>query len=282
VRRSSIRIVAAAAAVAAVATASVAANSTHAASAVAINEPLRVASTLDGRSVLPHRITWSGSTSLPASKVKRVDFLIDGKLDWTEHSIPYTFADDRGFLVTSWLTPGIHVFTVRVTAVDGRRADDTVRARVLLPAAVPAALAGTWQRRIADTSGAPVAGSVQNPTDTLTPPGTYRITFDRRWIHDEFPCTNSPCTYNSNTGAGGEFNTDWIPGPTRFSVLGGVTIHTFKDTDRLAGWWCETWGPAATYTWTVSGNTLTLAPVGGNDACGIRGFVWAGRWTKVA
>jgi hypothetical protein len=251
------------------------------AAAAAPSEPLKVTSTLDGKTVLPHRIHWVGFTTLPASKVNRVDFLIDGKVVWTEHTIPYTFADDRGYLVTNWLKPGNHDFTIRVTARDGRRAEDTVKARVLPPAAVPAALAGTWQRTIADTSGAPVAGSVQNPTGTLTPPGTYRITFDRRWIHDEFPCTNSPCTYNSNTGAGGEFNTDWIPGPSSFSVLGGVTIHTFKDTDRLAGWWCETWGPAATYTWTVSGNTLTLAPVGGHDACGIRGFVWAGKWTKL-
>jgi len=253
-----------------------------AAAAAAPSEPFKVTSTLDGKSVLPHRIHWYGFTTLPALQVKRVEFLIDGKSLWTELRAPYTFADERGYLVTSWLTPGVHAFTVRATAVDGRRAEDTVRARVLPPAAVPAALAGTWRRTIADTSGAPAPGSGENPTDTLTPPGTYRITFDRRWIHDEFPCTNSPCTYNSNTGAGGELNTDWIPGPSRFSVLGSVTTHMAKATDRLAGWWCETWGPAATYTWTVSGNTLTLTPVGGQDACGIRGFIWAGQWTKVA
>jgi hypothetical protein len=41
-------------------------------------------------------------------------------------------------------------------------------------------------------------------------------------------------------------------------------------------------GPPATYTWSVNGDTLTLAPVGGRDACAIRGFVWAGQWTRVA
>ena len=36
-----------------------------------------------------------------------------------------------------------------------------------------------------------------------------------------------------------------------------------------------------TTTGSVSGDTLTLAPVGGHDACGIRGLVWGGTWTRV-
>jgi len=251
------------------------------AAAAPASEPFKVNSTLDGKTVLPHRIHWIGSTTLAAAKVRRVDFVIDRKIAWTEAHPPYTFAESRGYLVTSWLKPGVHTFAVRVTTTDGRRAADLVRARVLPPAKVPPALAGTWQRKVADTSLAPTPGSSANPTSTLTPPGTYRITFDARWIHDEFPCTNSPCTYNASTGAGTEFDTDWVPGRKTFGVLGSVTTHTFKDSDRLAGWWCETWGPAATYTWSVSRNTLTLTPSGGSDACGIRGFIWAGRWKRV-
>jgi len=33
---------------------------------------------------------------------------------------------------------------------------------------------------------------------------------------------------------------------------------------------------------TVNDNTLTLAPAGGHDACGIRGFIWAGQWTRTS
>jgi hypothetical protein len=245
------------------------------------SKPFTVTSTLDGRTVLPHRIHWHGFTTLPAAQVKRVDFLVDGRVAWTELRAPYTFADDRGYLVTSWIAPGLHLFSVRVTAADGRRKSDVVKARVLPPAAVPPGLAGTWKRTITDNSDAPTPGSAGNPTSTLTPQGTYRLTFDPRWIHDEFPCTSSPCRYDSATGAGGEFDTDWVPGASTFSVLGSVTFRNFKDTDRLAGWWCETWGPAATYTWSVSGETLTLTPIGGHDACGVRGFVWAGEWTRV-
>jgi hypothetical protein len=245
-------------------------------------KPFNLASTLDGKTVLPHRIHWLGLPALSASKVKAVDFLIDGRLAWVEQKAPYSYADDGGYLVTSFLAPGRHRFTIRAIPFAGHSATDTVTARVLPAPPVPAALAGTWQRKISDTSSAPAPGSPDNPTSTLTPPGTYKITFDRRWIHDEFPCTNSPCTFQSSTGAGTEFDSDWDHGPTTFHVQGEVTFRMFTDTDRLAGWWCQTWGPPATYTWSVSGKTLKLAPVGGHDACGIRGSVWSGTWTRPA
>jgi hypothetical protein len=240
----------------------------------------KVASTLDGKTVLPHLIRWRGLPTLPQGQVKEVDFVIDGRVAWIEHQAPYVFSDD-GFLVTSFLTPGKHRFTVRVVARDGRRAIDTVIARVLPAPMPPAALLGTWERTIPDTSNAPRPGSAGNPTDTLTPPGTYRVTFDRRWILDVFPCTTSPCRFVEKNGAGGEFASDWTPGSRTFRVRGAVTFSVFHDTDRLAGSWCYRWGPAATYTWSVVGDVLTLAPADGRDNCVVRGFVWSGTWKKV-
>jgi hypothetical protein len=244
------------------------------------SEPFNLASTLDGKTVLPHRIHWRGEPALPAPKVRAVEFLIDGRLAWIEHKPPYTYAEDGGYLVTSFLKPGEHHFTVRAIPRVGRPATDTVTARVLPAPPVPSTLAGTWQRKISDTSGAPAPGSTGNPTNTLIPPGTYKLTFSRRWIHDEFPCTTSPCRYVGSTGAGGEFDSDWDPAASTFHVQGEVTFRISTGTERLAGWWCQTWGPPATYTWSVSGNTLKLAPVGGHDACAIRGFVWSGNWTR--
>ena len=71
-----------------------------------------VTSTLDGKSVLPHRIRWRAQPSLPVSQVSRVEFLIDGKVGWDEENAPYTYGDDSNWLVTSWLSPGRHRFTV--------------------------------------------------------------------------------------------------------------------------------------------------------------------------
>jgi hypothetical protein len=241
-----------------------------------------VVSTLDGRTVLPHRIRWHGLPTLAPAKVKRVDFLIDGHVDWIERRAPYSYSDDAGYLVTSWLSPGRHRFTIRAIAVDGHTATDTVVARVLPPPEVPASLAGTWQRTVANTAGAPKPGSAGNPTETLTPTGKYTITFDRRWIHDSFPCTASPCRFDPKTGGGGMFDSDWTPRSGTFRVEGAVTIQVFHDSDRLGGWWCNPDGPVATYAWSVSGNKLGLAAVGGRDTCRIRGFIWIGHWTRVA
>jgi hypothetical protein len=243
----------------------------------------KVTSTLDGKTVLPHRLHWIARTTLPSNQIAEVDFLIDGKVRWIEHAAPYFYGQNgeghQNYLVTSWLTPGKHKFTVRAIAKDGGSATDTVVARVRPLPVVPSALAGAWQRTI-DTSAAPKSGSSGNPTGTLAPSGTYRIDFDPKWIHDTFPCDTSPCRFNAKTGGGGEFVSDWTPGASTFSVRGPVTFRVFHNTGRLGGFWCYEDGPAATYTWSVSGNTLTLAPVGGHDACGIRGFIWTGTWTR--
>jgi len=247
-------------------------------------KPFKIASTLDGKTVLPHRIRWLGMPTLPSSQIKRVEFLIDNKVVWIEHSAPYVYGSDhetrRNWLVTSWLSPGTHRFTVRAVSTADATATDTVSARVLPPPVVPSALAGTWQRTIADTSAAPKNVTSGNPTGTLTPPGRYAITFEPRWIHDVFPCDTSPCRFNDKTGGGGEFVSDWTPAAKTFQVRGPVTFRVPVGNYRLGGWWCWMDGPDATYTWTVNGDTLTLTPVGGHDACSIRGFVWAGQWTR--
>jgi len=75
---------------------------------------LSVTSTLDRHTTLPVRIHWQAFPSAPASGVSEVDFLIDGRLGWVEHKTPYFYGDDGNWLVTSFLTPGEHSFTVRV------------------------------------------------------------------------------------------------------------------------------------------------------------------------
>ena len=60
-------------------------------------------------------------------QIKEVDFLIDGKLRWIERYSPYNYGSDDphghlGFLITTWLTPGLHRFTARVVPYTGRAA----------------------------------------------------------------------------------------------------------------------------------------------------------------
>ena len=69
---------------------------------------------------------------------------------------------------------------------------------------------------------------------------------------------------------------------TSLHIAGAVSIGVLHDEDQRGGWWCNAWGPEADYTWSVSGDTLTLAPVRGTDACNQRGAILTGTWTRVA
>jgi hypothetical protein len=244
--------------------------SVFAAFAQAGAKPFLVKSSLDKRSVLPHRVRWVAYPSLPPSQVREVDFSIDGgPVRWVEQHAPYSFSDDTGYLVTSWLSPGRHQFRVKAITSDGRIAIDTVTARVAAPRTVPAGLQGTWER-----TPAPIA-------TPGWPKGTYKLVFDKRWIELIHPGTFDPVK-SVPTGEGYINYFDWNPGTTQFRVQGAVTLKEQGPKDRVGGWLCGPGGPGADYTWQVSGTTLTLTPVGGSDACGLRGQVLVGEWSKVA
>ncbi len=229
--------------------------------------------------MLPRWIHWLALPSIPSAKVARVDFLIDGgAVRWTERNPPHSYADDGGYLVTSWLAPGRHRLQIRAKAKDGSVATGTVVAQVAPASPPPAGLAGTWQRSI-DTSSAPKPGSKGNPTSTFTPSGVYRITFEKRWIRDQFP-GRFVYPASNRTGNGFVFLSDFTATTSRLHVGTEVVSHPFSDKLAEGGWWCYPNGPVADYRWTVSGSTLTLAPAGGGDACNIRGFVWAGEWRR--
>ncbi len=83
------------------------------------------------------------------------------------------------------------------------------------------------------------------------------------------------------TGNGFVFLSDYAATSSRIHVVGEVIFHPFDDAKAEGGFWCYADGPAADYTWSIAGDTLTLAPDGGKDACGIRGFIWTGEWTRV-
>jgi len=141
------------------------------------NSPaFKVSSTLDGKRVLPARMRWIGYPKLPAAKVSKVDFLVDGRLRWVEHQPPYSYGGGDlkhfGFLITTWLAPGKHRFAARVTDRSGHKATDAVTARVLPAPAPPAALAGAWSRRVTPQD---ITKAGPGPP----PPGRWRLIFDR-------------------------------------------------------------------------------------------------------
>jgi hypothetical protein len=216
-----------------------------------------VTSTLDGKTVLPLRIRWIASPHGAPATIAAVKYLIDGHLAWTEHHAAYFYGGNEGsygnWLVTSFLKPGEHTFTVTADASKGAVATDTVRARVVAAPAPPAKLAGSWTRIVtpADLKKGP-----KGP-----PGGRWTITVDSiGWaVH-----------------AGDRFD-------VRYLANGDVVMGPEVDTPtEQAGGFC---GIDPLHTWSVSPSaddrTIVLNPVG-RDTCGDRVAIMQGTWTRVS
>jgi hypothetical protein len=215
-----------------------------------------VTSTLDGKTVLPLRIRWIASPHAFPGKIVAVTYAIDGRLAWTEHHAAYYYGGNEGsygnWLVTSFLKPGEHTFTVTAHASTGAIATDTIKARVIAAPAPPSKLAGKWTRTVtpADLKKGP-----KGP-----PAGRWTITINSiGWA----------------VQAGDDFD-------VRYLANGNIVMGPEVDTPaKQAGGFC---GIDPLHTWTVSlstdHRTMVLNPVG-NDTCGDRVAIMQGTWTRV-
>ena len=222
---------------------------------------LTVTSTLDGHTALPHRIHWQAFPSGPSLDISEVDYLIDGRQRWTEHNAPYFYGDDGNYLVTSFLTPGRHVFTVRAIDVSGHVATDTVTATIPPAPAPPTALAGTWKAR-QRLGGARVYASL-----VISTVG---------WYEGQFPVTHS----------GGNLEDVAYLSPGLVEVRTGMaTGHDMvagaPSDDDLNGWCNNAPGSPARYRWSVTGTQLRFTFAGGHPCPGFTRFSSAA-WTRVS
>jgi hypothetical protein len=214
--------------------------------------PIRITSTLDGKTVLPLRIHWVVRPHVPTALVKSVSFRIDGRLAWVEHNPPYVYADDGNWLVTSFLQPGTHSFSAQVTTTDGRTSTDTVRARVIAAPPPPSVLAHTWSRTVA---GPPA-------------PGTWKVSIvTEGWV------------MRDPQGGGGVFDVRYLSS-TKIELRPTIEHPLYPDQNN--GGWCSDTDPLSIYTVTVSGDgqSMTLAPANGHDPCADRANVIAGTWSR--
>lgn len=220
-------------------------------------KPFTVTTTLDGKTVLPLRIRWRAFPQhVPLAQVKEVDYLIDGRRAWVEHHTPYFYGSNEGsygnWLVTSFLTPGLHTFAVRAVTRSGKVASDTVKARVLTAPAPPAKLAGAWTRMVtaADLKKGPPGPPAGRWTITVTSLG---------WA----------------VGPGDNFDVRYLPSG---NVVMGPEIDT---PSRQSGAFC---GVDPLHEWQVAlsadDQSMTLDPVG-HDGCGDRVAIMQGMWTRV-
>lgn len=104
-----------------------------------------VTSSLDDKTVLPLRSHWIASPN-DTQSIDHVDFFIDGYHAWTAHQAPWTYGDQGNWLITTFLTPGVHKFVVRAYDAANQMAVDTIQARVVAPPSPPAEFAGSWKK----------------------------------------------------------------------------------------------------------------------------------------
>jgi hypothetical protein len=215
-----------------------------------------VISTLDGKTVLPLRIPWIAHPQIALKRVARVDYLIDGQLAWIEQSPPYYYGGNHGhdsnWLVTSFLKPGLHTFTVEALTTTVQSASDAVKARVIAAPAPPAKLAGAWTRMV---TAADLKMGPKGP-----PVGRWTITINKiGWA----------------TGPGDDFDVRYLPNG---NVVMGLEIDTLN---RHSGAFC---GVDPLHTWTVAlatdDKTVQLNPLG-TDSCRDRVAILPGTWTRV-
>lgn len=219
-------------------------------------KPVKIATTLDGKHVLPHRIHWVARTSLPESVVSKVKFLIDGKVRWIEDHAPYTYGDDGNWLVTSWLAPGTHRFTVSVSATDGRRGMTTTRARVVRAPAPPSELNDThWTRAYtrSEVGGAPA--------------GTWALTIDSTGWRIKDP-----------NGEGAWVDVAYLR-PGALETRGGIWTRPHNPYEGQA--WCEDTNAPVRFTWKVDGDSLTLA-LAGPSRCDDFGPFMSKTWSRAS
>ena len=251
------------------------------AAALGGGQRLAVTSSIDGKKVLPQMTRWLAHPNVAPADVAAADFLVDGKLRWVEHRSPYNYGSDDdkghlGYLFTSWLSPGKHTFTVRVTTTDGRTAVDVVTARVLAAPAPPTALAGTWRRAVtaADTAKAdPKYG-----TDNVPPSGKWRLVIDRTGTWELDPLGTGIVQGYSVRGDVLRSLAPIQMVPRKASGDPGEIKRFGSRVAAGGGIDCNESGPFGTYRWSVSGNALTLTAL--REPCGQRRAVYEGSWTR--
>jgi hypothetical protein len=222
-----------------------------------------VTSTLDNRTTLPHRVEWSAMPSISEDQISEVEFIIDNQLTFVERHAPYTFGRDGGYLVTSFLSPGEHSFTVHVSAVNGRNAETTVKATVETPPNPPDNLADTSWTRETTVSDRQKASSHELP-----PASQWGLDIDSvGWRISYLP---------EDPHRNGQLF------DIAYQSKGMVELRpTIERPSIPAGSICEEPDPEFLWSYKVSedGKMLTLHPIG-KDPCGDRVAILEGTWTR--
>jgi hypothetical protein len=219
---------------------------------------VKVTSTLAGKKTLPHRIRWVALPT-PRGSVAKVEFVIDGKVGWIEETPPYVYGDDTNWLVTSWLAPGRHRFTVRAVTTGGRRTSSSIDARVLRPRSPPAKLATSRWSRVYTKAEAGDA-----------PAGTWILSITKAGWKIKDP------------GGGANFIDVAYLGAGLLETRGGIWTRPRAAQEpkvQEGNGWCEDSNEPVRFRWSVNASKLELMLVGPSRCDGLGHFL-SRTWTR--
>jgi hypothetical protein len=227
---------------------------------------LSVTSSIKPGTVLSKPLVWHADVAPSGTALGRVDFVVDGKVRWTEQSEPYEFNEGR--LFAPWpLGTGSHQLVVRAVTADGAKAETAAKVTVQSP---PHSLpAGSYHRTVTEADHRRVAayrdaahgGSGDLPA---TGPWVLEVRTDGVLTLDVVPATQYDAFYEPYFTEG------------RRLTLSGPALWLQPHPEQ-ASVFCEPERPGS-YTWAFHGGMLTLAAVG--QVCADRDGVLAGTWRK--
>jgi hypothetical protein len=218
-----------------------------------------VESSLEGLTVLPPRIDWSATTSLPPEQVETVKFLVDGDTWWEDSTEPYTYGPPGASLPVRWIsslplrTTGrpsrTHEFAVRVKATNGEKWESTpIRARTpeATHARLPRGLAGPYgPDEFVRLSPARLA---HPPPPTKLPSFAHFLVFRGSSL---FVRGGGHDAAWEISGAGERLN---VGTPIFLSEASHADASDFNGVDEVI---CAPQGPPATYKWSETSGRLS-------------------------
>lgn len=223
---------------------------------------LSVTSSIADGAHLDAAVSWSARL-VSANAVTAVDFLVDGKVKWTEHNAPYYFNDDKNLLPPWLLGAGAHTLTVRATDSSGATASATSHITVAPVPKVPTALLATFRR---DLTQADLKGTSSLPgydPNNQPPTGEWTIRFENDYL----------IALGDPSNPVGENETFKATAAGDLTLAGPANWLTPPD---LRGGLCEP-APLDHYHWIVTGNVLTIS---GGTNCPNRKALFDGKWTR--
>ena len=213
--------------------------------------PLTVTSSLaDGP--LARAVEWTARVSGPTDvAIDRVEFLLDGKVAWTEHNPPYTFNDDGNVLMPWALEPGTHQLAINVVTASGVATSAPVTVTTDRPPVPEALLDQRFVRTVPASASGPV--------------GDWHLKFAADGVITLTDPWGGGVTEGFQAAADGTMS---LYGPANWVAPAS-----------LRGSICDYAEGAVAMGWQVKGSELTLSSGDRPDPCPDRAFLFVGTWT---